>query len=68
MSMSQSIYNMSDEEIEQVIDDFFDKTPKTVLMNIFAKSGFFEEFTLDEIKWEVFLSHESGKDENSRRL
>jgi len=68
MLMPKSIYNMSDEEIEQVIDDFFDKTPKKVLIDIFEKAGFFEEFKPEEIKWEVFLSPESGKDENSRRL
>jgi len=68
MLMPKSIYNMSDEEIEQVIDDFFDKTPKKVLIDIFEKAVFFEEFKPEEIKWEVFLPHESCKDENSRRL
>jgi hypothetical protein len=53
--MPKNIYNMSEEEMERIIDDFFDKTPKKVLIDIFKKAGFFEEFKPEEIKWEVFV-------------
>ena len=53
--MTKNIYNMSEEEMERIIDDFFDKTPKKVLIDIFEQAGFFEEFKPEEIKWEVFF-------------
>jgi len=53
--MTKNIYNMSEEEMERIIDDFFDKTPKKVLIDIFEQAGFFEEFKSEEIKWEVFF-------------
>lgn len=53
--MPKNISDMSDEEIEKLVDDFFNKTPKKVLMDIFEKSGFFKEFKQEEINWNVFI-------------
>ena len=46
---------MSDKEIEEVVDDFFNKTPKETLIDIFEKAGFFKEFSQEEINWEIFI-------------
>ncbi len=51
-----NIQNMTDEEIDQLIEKFFQNTPKEELYRIFEKSGFFEEFksNSEEINWDTF--------------
>ena len=47
---------MTDEEIDQVVENYFSNTPKEKLYATFAKAGFFEEFKdhPEQIKWETF--------------
>ncbi len=53
--MPKNISDMSDKEIEDLVDDFFNKTPKETLIDIFEQSGFFKEFSQEEINWEIFM-------------
>lgn len=59
--MRKNIYELSDEEIERIIDEFFDRTSKQELIDIFIKAGFFNDFKFDEIKWGVFMDEPSDE-------
>ncbi len=64
---SKTIMDMTDIEIEQVIDDFFENTSKATLIDILRRAGFFNEFGSKEINWEGIMTKKEKQANDSQK-